>query len=1056
MEKRIIYILTFLLFVFINNHSCFAQTTVTISDGQLSFETYDTKATSGIKWKTVGFNVTMKKCLGNTGNGGYPAKYQHATIMLSDGDISSIDLENGKLKNTFVFSESKLTKALIDAGFAPVLNDGGTVYLNGIFQVVKDGRDYGEKHENLNSIKYAMPWRNPNDFNDRFDIPVTYNAAKQKIVVKYITENNITIKTETLDKKLWKKPGESFKVTLDNSVKYKNKDYTLQASYFSYINEELQQRLYKSLEYGYSISEVKNVSSRMVLGGVTVYAVMVNENEEVDVKEEENTISFTNENLLRNYCRILAEEYGNEAYYVKKAIPSGEEVYCKTIADPYLYKGELLHYFGNKKYKVKVKKKYILKWKEAKIGVNGRVTYDNKSRIVNLEKDIVVTRDFDFWKVNSVAAYYLESVVLKNNALISTQSQLNNNNMLETVFNRFKSHYLEPDFNSVVELPTETIDGGKEEPSDPTMDFRSVAEKNVGKIKVKNDELTIGGKEIMTSTWCYESTKKPVIPKMNSIKRIQLLNRNILIPSSKPNNSYSSTCDTIYKKVYSYNMEQEYDDEKITKQIIDVNGINVYTPVVCDGQVENKISLCQLCNMDATKVQLVLDTKFMIKVSNTGSHINEKGYYYKNYKKYVDKNYVKFPFDIYIDNKYYGKNTWISITSDVVECYLPIWVEEGAYSISFKSIALNHNQTIDLKLRKDFNDSSDSYGAYDTVDVVVSGRMFGLNVYDISDYPLWESVFRKSDGNLSGVNYTAGTKDLNGIDTNRRNMFTLPLINGSHPYFTNKGALKRGYLIRMSINTIGKLSDKSDRISIYPRFYFVDNKGNRTEVDVFYRMDIKDGNDTYNSKMVKVGSFSDIKNIKKCSLGNPLWGIDDDKLNKTALQKGIPYENYKNNVINTYTFGNIDIKSDLQVFEGRDYLNQKKLYLHDVSEDLINSRVQKWYFEYYLPADIRVAVKGTVTEDTKVYDFSSSNWLNRGWLMLNFNIVTVDDGQLGLDYRNYYNNIIYGACNMWSVEGMTNKKTDYQGNQFNIEYGDIALFYLNKSVSSDYVSGGTH
>ena len=45
---------------------------------------------------------------------------------------------------------------------------------------------------------------------------------------------------------------------------------------------------------------------------------------------------------------------------------------------------------------------------------------------------------------------------------------------------------------------------------------------------------------------------------------------------------------------------------------------------------------------------------------------------------------------------------------------------------------------------------------------------------------------------------------------------------------------------------------------------------------------------------------------------------------------------------------------------------------------------------------------------------------------------------------------------MWKLAGFTYSKKDCKGNTFVLKDGDYAFFDLDKSVSNDYVSGGTH
>ncbi len=1055
MEKRIVFLAMFLLVFCRGFLVCtYADTKVQIKDGNLKFTTQDTKAVSGIKWKTVGFTVTMKKCMGSTGNGGYPAKYQHATVMLSDGSVSTKDLHNGKVQSVFTIPESKLTTALMQAGFGDVIIDGGTVYLNGIFQVTYNGSNHGGRLDNLNAIKYAEAWRNPDDFNDRFDIAVVYNAAPQKITIKYVDENNKVLKSNVLAKKMWKKPGQSFSVTLDSACKYKNNTYTIDASYFTYDNEDFEQRTYKCVDYGYNVSEIRKVSSRMRLGGVTVYAVMVKDKEKEKNKEDDVQIPFGNENDLRNIARIYSMDYQNEKYNVLKAIPSGENVYCKATVDRYLYSGKYEKHSGCKNYKIKITARYKLVWKEAILDSNGRTNYIDRTKNVEKTKTVSVQRDYSYWKIKDIALYYIDDVAF-NNSVLNAQVVVDNKTKCDNCERHiYNVNLKEPVYDKEIVLPVKTIDGGNYEPSEPTMNYMEKAQTYIGQIKVRNDGLIIGGKTFSDTSWFDTTTKKPKVAVASSYKRIQLLKQNISIPVDRQNGLYVSKANAVYKKVFS-NMQGRLGGEKVNKNISDINDINVHTPVCCDGRVSNDLKYCQLVDINMDAAQLILGRNFTVAVSNEGNHINSKGYYYRDYKRYVKADYVKFPFDVYVGNKYIVKNTWTKMKENTLECYIPVWTKEGEYTVEFKSIAINEPFDGKYKLGKDANKNISQYGATDKVKVVVSGRLYGMSVYDVSDYPLWESVFRTKDKSLSGVNYMSGIFDKDHVNTGRKKIFTLPFMEGSHPLISNAGVLKPGYLMRMSLCTIGQMHDDNDYIRIKPKFYVVDNKGNRTEADVFYTESFTDaGGKNMAGKLIKIGGKYDNRNIKKVCIGDEMMGVDKSDINRTAQIKNINPDEYNNAHLSTYTFDNIMVNSGLQVYKGSDF-NTKKLP-QNISENEVNSCVQKWYFHYYLPGDLHVAIKDSVDENAKYVDFSDACWIKDGYLVLSFDIYTINDGDYYLSYSNTFNNEIYGACNMWKTEGMDIKKTDYKGNRFNINYGDIALFNLKKSVHTDYVSGGTH
>ena len=209
------------------------------------------------------------------------------------------------------------------------------------------------------------------------------------------------------------------------------------------------------------------------------------------------------------------------------------------------------------------------------------------------------------------------------------------------------------------------------------------------------------------------------------------------------------------------------------------------------------------------------------------------------------------------------------------------------------------------------------------------------------------------------------------------------------------------------------------------------------------------------NRLIKIGDFLDSQNIKKLSLNDSMLGVSKKDIINTAVNKGVNADIYGNKKNNLFCFAQIMVNSNMQIYKGVDYHYQNKFDIPEwIDFDKVERSCQRWYFEYYVPADIHIVEKGTSIG--KNIDFTDDIWLKDGYLVMNFEIKTIQDRNFYLDYKNDYNSRVYGCCNMWEKEGMVNKKTDYLGNQFLVQSGDIAWFDIKNSVSTDYISGGTH
>jgi superfamily I DNA and/or RNA helicase len=119
--------------------------------------------------------------------------------------------------------------------------------------------------------------------------------------------------------------------------------------------------------------------------------------------------------------------------------------------------------------------------------------------------------------------------------------------------------------------------------------------------------------------------------------------------------------------------------------------------------------------------------------------------------------------------------------------------------------------------------------------------------------------------------------------------------------------------------------------------------------------------------------------------------------------------------------------------------------------------MQTWYGEYWLPADIHACAKGTDVlgyAKKKGINYKENWWYKGGYIIVNFDIVTVDSkGNEQLSYTNT-NNALNGYCSMWNMENYAQYKTSYQGKvkgsfEFSFEPGDFFVYYSDISLRDD-------
>ena len=110
--------------------------------------------------------------------------------------------------------------------------------------------------------------------------------------------------------------------------------------------------------------------------------------------------------------------------------------------------------------------------------------------------------------------------------------------------------------------------------------------------------------------------------------------------------------------------------------------------------------------------------------------------------------------------------------------------------------------------------------------------------------------------------------------------------------------------------------------------------------------------------------------------------------------------------------------------------------------------VQKWYGEYYLPADCLAAPKGTDLSKEKNLTASSSVFLKDGYIIVNFSDVAVINNDISDHPSLKY---IGKTGDGWTLEGYNE---DQKG--WDLEKGDVFVYYTDKRSTDDNYGAGTH
>ncbi len=811
---------------------------------------------------------------------------------------------------------------------------------------------------------------------------------------------------------------------------------------------------------------------------------------------------------------IDGDKYGAKYFNSETGIPTTESQYVYVKTKDYLLGYSLVNRTGKMSYSVKVTKNYTLQYMTAtpiKYGEPKPVsTTESRSQVISVE------RAYSYWEIERLDYYYASTAKVYNYSLPGGSVVLDGNvtylkipSLSTWHSSSLLSHVMAPEqVASGITLDGGTISSSSStKPSIPSEDFTSYAWNGTSEASVKNDSIIFNGNVVMS-----DAITRKIAPSPNVTSFVQcpvnchdkgLFTENKVIDAEKENGNYSSS-GTVTYQLHTASVNSSASTKTYN---VPVNNVIIHTPVICKPIVTgDNDKWTQLIKPQVGAVQVVLDpdselNDFTVKISNTLEHSDRLGYRVRDFSRsFIDpdnvsyiakkdgvvRNEVKFPFDVYVDklgdgltgNDIFLKaNTWYILGRDTHRFYVPMWVQEGVYTADFRCIAVNGISKLD-KTEVARNERISNYVATATMNFEVSGRIYGLTLYDISDYPRWENVFRKDDtmhlkyfdGAIDGTKmssyheayayyYTVGTKDQYGMSTERLSKYTFPLINGSHPHYKNLGVLKTGYAVRFRLDTTGEMYGGLSHIKIIPSFYHVDADGkNRRQVDLYYSEEINGKTHS----VVKVGAGIDLANIKTGSMGNIYNRIPETEIANTAKVLNTTYAKVANQVSPMFSYSQFKLLNAFRTFIGVEYSNATtKLSSFDtviedtgLSEISLTKYMQRWYGNYKLPTNVYAVVSGyDVMGYMKNYgiDYREGFWIKGGYIIVNFNIVTMDQsGKERLSYINASNYLNNENCSMWVTEGAIVQKTDYSGKLLNFKAGDCFLYYLDKKYTDDY------
>ncbi|MEA1975733.1 MAG: DUF5704 domain-containing protein, partial [Bacillota bacterium] len=573
----------------------------------------------------------------------------------------------------------------------------------------------------------------------------------------------------------------------------------------------------------------------------------------------------------------IKAKFNGKEYLINKRIIEETETINNTVIVKKKYNYKKWDDEDKKIYKKDEEGNYILDENGKKIFDHYEGGYDNKTKTIVIDYNI--SRTGTFYKIDNFEIYKIKTGSINNELLGEIEFSPNNYN-LNIEVERYNSNIVSnPTVESIVDLGTENI-GTNSPPSESsiTNTWETYAENAVGEMIVKNDKLIIEEQTILNDNPFTEITPAPNTISEAPLKAFE--SNDYLIEETKENKEYTSTGKITYEIIKEKTINQINADEFEVE--LTVNSVKVHTPIVTDlllSTVGDNYN--QEINGDENARALILGMKNVIRYDTEGKHLNILGYGNRDYNEYIEKKEIKFPFDIYFDtdlkdnSKFKPKDTWITVTKEDTNIYVPTWVDEGIYMVKSKTTAINSNETLNLETA-DSNLDPTEYIVTDEMEVKIIGRLYGLRINDINDYPTWEEVFREKEGSYThkeGIYYPVGHNDENG-ERNRNNpKYLLPIIPGSHPIYSNVGNIKTGYSFRYELKTIGNYKN-NDKIKITPTFKYVDKEGNINKEINLWSL-ITDGNNEYLINLNEIENKNELREklLYEIEVGDPYRDI---------------------------------------------------------------------------------------------------------------------------------------------------------------------------------------
>lgn len=960
--------------------------------GNLRMTTYDRIATSNITYKTIGWVIKQyDRPIG--------ADNPNVVVVLEEDGAPQQDPANPAYQYCyFVCDKQDIFERIGDVSYQwqqDLYSNGGIVYLDAFMTVCINGvpqgglldggnSAWGRVYNNFDTISTAENWADPEALRSHFDKQV-YFPGNPALLNPYCSYKVNHCEYFDGSDQMWNlsrfgkdKQGQ---LNVWEEINVSPSDFS--GYDFTYVSAKIT----KTYEDGRNeVMWTADYPIRIVNFGDGMTSISVDLYYKRGVKYEYLSDKFNmNDEKVVMDAQLLIQEgkAGQQTFDVLQAVPAGETLYIDGSINGMGYEVDYKNTHGYKSVPVIIGTVYQCQWTDA----SGNI---QNEELLGLEY-YYVDRPYSYWEIEDIQVHTLNSIEIENYVFDGEKVQISDLYQPNIVIEKKDSHLQE------IPEAVHWVDGGVlygegAKPEFPYGKRQAEANSFVGNFMVNNDTFSIDDEVFLGGNTVTSYTGAPKLGSMG--KRISVRKEDLTIPETKRNGFRYET-----KAVVNY---QTYGTENMLKQDYwGVNPVTIHTPVVCQGFITDDKQYNQLCKPDKGLKTWILGRDFDIAISSEGEHMAYTGYGYQDYSRYVKAYQVRFPFEVYYGEVHYDSDVWIDYVEGK-QFYLPTGVNEGKYTVTVRTLAKNYKEGDVENLSDCRNESLEHYAAYDNIDVVVSGRLYGLKVTNITG-DNWKYVFGDKDGNATGYKYHIGLHNEDGQLSRRNPNTVFPILAGGNTYRPLWEGDAPGTVFSFEMETIGDYNS-SEGIYIEPHFYMVDSDTgkNRKEVDIYHFYE-KNGKEVWeNISTHSESGMQYLKTDKRTDIGELVKNVSDNNVAKSSKQR--------------------------------------------------------WDSEFKIPKDIFVVpkdfdVKGYIKEKGML-DYSDDIFIKSGYIMVQFDIYTVKNGKKYLSYINE-ENAKSGYANMWKIEGFFTPRIKTNSKLFDMEFGDVFIYDLEKDGERNKVVG-TH